>query len=223
MGRKAEEFAQFAKDQGWKTSVTASGIKSKVIATSGAYKAEVLYRGEACVAMFFTGEDGERRRLRNPSLVRQRIEEAVRRPQTTQKRSAGTRTKPVSKRPAAAATTPRKPKPVARKSPPKEEPVAEPFVSQPKIQARLPFDPERSSDEKIIQAVLGKTITWRNVLAHKYETAVVMAVPNQRHLRIEVNARKQRCLTFAGGDPQNPRIPGEGFRSVRLSAIVQVK
>ena len=103
-----------------------------------------------------------------------------------------------------------------------KQPAPEPFKSKPKPPTILPFDPETASDKEILDAVRGKKITWKNRLSGNFEVARVLSFPKQNHLRIEINSRSERCLTFAEADLSDPRVPEGGFRAIRIKSIVSV-
>lgn len=75
----------------------------------------------------------------------------------------------------------------------------------------VPFDPETSSDADVLAAVAGKTVTWRNSV-----TGCLSAGDVPRggvHLTL-TGSGASRTLSFPAA--------GQGFRSVRLSAIEKV-
>lgn len=78
----------------------------------------------------------------------------------------------------------------------------------------LPFNAETSTDEEVIAAVIGKTITWRNNVTKELDSAQVMDRVPQKQLRIDIK-HNRRILTFCA-----ERGP---FRSVYLDKILSVR
>lgn len=196
-GRKAEAFAEFAKSSGWDVEISHdAGDKTTVVAKRSDEQISISWKGEACLNETSYKNGSYERKLRNASAARQKMAEdgSGKPPKVAPKPNGGSR---------------RKAKP-------------EPVKSVPKIPRRVPWS-EEATDAEILKAVTGKVIVWRNVLAGRYEEARVMAKKDQRHLRIDVNRKLERCLTFCEADMERPEIPGGPFRSVRLSAIVKVK
>lgn len=81
------------------------------------------------------------------------------------------------------------------------------------LKTKLPFDIEEAYDDEIIAAVRGKKIVWLNNTSENYEEALVTN-KTDRHIRIETGTAGRAILTF---------ISPEGFRSVALESLVQVK
>lgn len=208
---KAQQFATDAKEAGWEVAYEYSDEiagREVVISTKGKsdnYTSLTLvwdnnrynYNESAYLS------DGHTRTVRNASEAR-RILTGELKPQPGN---------PIGKQV-------RKKEAIGKESNTKQKPV--PFKSTPKPKTILPFDLLEASDEEILQAVVGKRITWKNKLSGNYDEARVLANPRQRHLRIDRNGRNERCLTFAEADPTDPRIPGGGFRSVRINAITAI-
>lgn len=87
---------------------------------------------------------------------------------------------------------------------------SQPVRPQPK---RLPFKISQP-DRDILEAVLGKNITWWNAKARRVESASVMPNEDQKHLAI-VNAKGKRILNWAAN--------GGGFRSVYIENILEIR
>lgn len=75
---------------------------------------------------------------------------------------------------------------------------------------KLPFDIEEAYDDEIFDAVRGRKLVWLNTTSENYEEARV----GMRYLRIETGTAGRAILTFCSP---------EGFRSVALENLVQVK
>jgi len=97
----------------------------------------------------------------------------------------------------------------------------------------LPFDPDGSSDEEVLDALRGHAISWRNGISKAIEEAVVAATrmvknpdsknggPNlvkvESRVKIEEHPeRNTRVVTFTDAT-------GRGFHSVALDRILEVK
>jgi len=76
----------------------------------------------------------------------------------------------------------------------------------------IPFDLDEAYDDEIISAVQDRTLVWWNDTSEDYETHFCMRQKN--HIRIETGNAGRAILTF---------ISPEGFRSVALENLVQVK
>lgn len=213
VGDKAEAFAEEASTLGWEVELTRDGERSTVTAVRGNKELSISWRGAACLNETILVEDGHTRKLRNAGAARRKLEEEAGEPLSTAQKSE-TR-KPIKTASSKATKPETKPKRT-----PKEKPV--PFKSTPKPKTILPFDPSSATDAEILRAVIGKRIVWKNRLSGGYDEARVMDRPNQRQLKIVLNGRGERCLTFAEADPQRPDMAGGGFRSIRLSAITSV-
>lgn len=207
---KAEAFCEDAKAMGWDPELTLDGDKSTVIATRGDEQVSISWRKEACLNESTYTFSGRTRKLRNASAVRQQMAKPV--PGTD--KAAG-ESAPKSRRASGSATK-------KARSGKTKEPPPPPFRSTPKPATRLPFDLEKASDEEVLKAVLGKRIVWKNRMSGNFDEARVMDRPDQRFLRIDINARNERCLTFAEADAHRADRAGGGFRSVRLSAIISI-
>lgn len=84
-------------------------------------------------------------------------------------------------------------------------------VDQPVRTGKLPFDPERATDDEVLEAVRGRTVTWFNRISTQTEAGHVS--PNGRWTEIrEVNG--ERVLQFCG--------PVGGFRTCRVASILSV-
>jgi hypothetical protein len=209
VGDKAEAFAEEASALGWKVKVVRNNGKATVEASLDDKQISVSWRGNACLNEVYFESDGHTRKLRNAGAARRKLaEESGEPPRATSEPGADLPAKP----------TKAKPKKTAKAKP-------EPFRSTPKPPTLpLPFDPEEASDEEILEAVRGKKITWHNRISRGYDSARVMARPNQKQLKIQINQRNERCLTWCavednvslGEDYRGP------FRSVRISAITSV-
>jgi len=79
------------------------------------------------------------------------------------------------------------------------------------LKVKLPFDIEEAYDDEILNAVRGRRLTWWNNISESYETTRVAGV---KHNKIETGNAGRAILTF---------ISPEGFRSVALEDLVQVK
>lgn len=79
------------------------------------------------------------------------------------------------------------------------------------LKVKLPFDIEEAYDDEILNAVRGRRLTWWNNISESYETTRVAGV---KHNKIETGSAGRAILTF---------ISPEGFRSVALEDLVQVK
>jgi len=93
--------------------------------------------------------------------------------------------------------------------------------------AALPFDPEASSDEEVLDAIRGRSIEWMNMISRNVEHAVVLASrtirgkmgePVERPVKIGIAPHPQRntrVVTFTDGE-------ATGTRSVALDRITRV-
>jgi hypothetical protein len=209
MTDKAEAFADEASALGWKTELTRKGDKATVVAVLDDKELSIAWRGSACLNEVTFTEDGHTRKLRNAAAARRKLaEEAEETPAAKGKQSAQSM----------------KPKPPKTKKKKEPKPKPEPFKSTPKPRTSMPFDPETASDEEILKAVQGRKITWYNRISRGYDSARVMNQPNQKQLKIQINQRNERCLTWCAVEDNVPL--GEDyrgpFRSVRISAITSV-
>lgn len=205
---KAEAFAEEASALGWKVEITRNKDKATVKAILDDKQISISWRGNACLNEVYFESDGHSRKLRNAGAARRKLaEEAGEPPRASSESGADLPAKP----------TKAKPKKTSKAKP-------EPFKSKPKPRTSLPFDPETATDEEILEAVPGKKITWYNRISRGYDSARVMARPNQKQLKIQVNQRNERCLTWCAVEDNVPL--GEDyrgpFRSVRISAITSV-
>lgn len=75
---------------------------------------------------------------------------------------------------------------------------------------KLPFDIEEAYDDEIFDAVRGRKLVWLNTISENYEEARV----GMRYLEIQTGTAGRAILTFCSP---------EGFRSVALENLVQVK
>lgn len=75
---------------------------------------------------------------------------------------------------------------------------------------KMPFDIEEAYDDEIFDAVRGRKLVWLNTISENYEEARV----GMKSLRIETGTAGRAILTFCSP---------EGFRSVALENLVQVK
>lgn len=206
VGDKAEAFAEEASALGWKVEITRNKDKATVEATLDGKQISISWRGNACLNEVYFGSDGHSRKLRNAGAARRKLaEEAGEPPRAASESGSDLPVKP----------TKAKPKKAAKAKP-------EPFKSKPKPRTSLPFDPDSATDEEILEAVRGKKIVWKNRMSGGYDEARVMVMPNQRHLKIDLNRQNERCITFAEADDKRPNIPGGGFRSVRVKSMVSV-
>lgn len=80
------------------------------------------------------------------------------------------------------------------------------------LKEKIPFDIENAYDDEIITAVQGHWLIWWNNTAEDYERHFCMRQKN--HIKIETGQGGRAVLTF---------ISPEGFRSVALEELVQVK
>lgn len=213
VGDKAEAFAEEASALGWETEIARNGSKATVTASLDEKVLSISWKGGACLNEVFLEIDGHQKKLRNAAAARRKlIEEAGEdeghkgydRPVREEKPKQS-----VQKKSKAANGVEVKTKPV-------------PFKSTRKPRTILPFDPDTASDVEILQAVVGKRITWKNSISGAYDDARVMARPNQKHLRIDFNRKQERCITFAEADADRHHEAGGGFRSVRVKSIVSV-
>lgn len=98
------------------------------------------------------------------------------------------------------------PKPKVRPQVDREEPVKR------VLKEKIPFDIENAYDDEIIAAVQGHWLVWWNSIAEDYERHFCMKQKN--HIKIETGTAGRAVLTF---------VSPEGFRSVALEELVQVK
>jgi hypothetical protein len=216
MGQKAEAFADYAKSLGWKAEIKEDGPKSTVKASREGWTLSISWRGEACLNETVLEHGDGSRKIRNAGAARRHLEELAGEPTRDDGGHPGyDRPAPKARKSSATARKARKPKP---------EPVT-PIETKPRLAKRVPFDLETATDEEVLKAVVGKKIIWRNVLAARYEEARVMDRPDQKHLRIVVNRRNERCLTWCAVEENVPlgqdyRGP---FRSVKLASIIQIR
>lgn len=197
---KAEAFLQEAIALGWKAEIATEGGKTTVTASSNNKTLQISWRGGACLNETSYSDNGHIRKLRNAAAARRQLEldsEVVVKPKAE---LTASKKQPPAKR--------------AKRREPAKEASPKPFKSTPKPPRLLPFDPQTATDEEILRAVVGKRIVWKNRTSGGYDEARVMSNPNQKQLKIEINGRNERCITFASS--------GSGFRAVRLSAIVSV-
>jgi len=77
----------------------------------------------------------------------------------------------------------------------------------------IPFDPEDAMPSRILDELLGKTITWLNSISTELESANIERHRNRgsRYYRIFRTADRRRYIEF---------VTAQGFRSVYLDAIV---
>ena len=90
--------------------------------------------------------------------------------------------------------------------------------------ALLPFNPDTSTDDEVIAALLGRTIVWRNRTTGLNEEATLMPSLPQRHLAI-VWKHNRRVLNFneaTSVDEQLQGVTSGVFRSVYVDAIRRV-
>lgn len=78
------------------------------------------------------------------------------------------------------------------------------------LKVKIPFDIEQAYDDEIISAVKGRKLVWWNTIGEYYDEARV----GLKSLRIETGTAGRAILTFCSP---------EGFRSVALENLVQVK
>ena len=94
------------------------------------------------------------------------------------------------------------------------------------IIASVPFDPAADRDDEILAELYGRVVVWRNNLSGATEQAQVLPlerrndrgerVRGSRQTRMSTTRTGRRIVTFCDGG-------GEGFRSVALDSILQVK
>jgi len=93
------------------------------------------------------------------------------------------------------------------------------------IVASVPFDPAADRDDEILAELYGRVVVWRNNLSGATEQAQVLPleqtvrgerVRGSRQTRMSTTLTGRRIVTFCDGG-------GEGFRSVALDSILQVK
>jgi hypothetical protein len=206
MGREDADkpglFREEARALGWKADLRRTGDKSTVIATRGSEKLSISWRGDACLNETMYEDGSSKRKLRNAAAARRQLTISSNGKVVKATKSSGNSSKRVK------AEVP--------------EPDEDLLDEVPEIKRHLPFDIDTATDDEILKAVVGMRIVWRNSYSHGFDEARVLAHPNQRHLRIEFNRRQERCITFAAADEKNPRIPGGGFRSVKLSSITSI-
>lgn len=80
------------------------------------------------------------------------------------------------------------------------------------LKHKIPFDLDEAYDDEIISAVQGHWLVWWNNTSEDYEKHFCMKQKN--HIKIETGTAGRAVLTF---------ISPEGFRSVALEELVQVK
>lgn len=78
------------------------------------------------------------------------------------------------------------------------------------LKVKIPFDVEQAYDDEIIDAIKGRKLVWWNTIGEYYDEARV----GLKSLRIETGTAGRAILTFCSP---------EGFRSVALENLVQVK
>lgn len=212
VGDKAEAFAEEASALGWETEIARDGNKATVTASIDDKVISISWRGGACLNEVFLEIDGHQKKLRNAAAARRKLAEEAGEDEGHEGYDRPVKEKSkqsVQKKSKAANGVETKVK-------------LAPFKSTPKPKTILPFDPDTASDTEILQAVVGKRITWRNSISGAYDDARVMARPNQKHLRIDFNRKQERCITFAEADADRHHEAGGGFRSVRVKSIVSV-
>jgi len=208
-GSKAEAFLEAAIASGWKAELRQDGDKTTVKAEADGKTLTISWRGSACLNETVYESNGQRRKLRNAAAARRQLEEGS---------PDGARTKlsnAKQEKPSDKATNNRRSKETKVVPAPPSRPAPRP----PK---RLPFDLNTAPDRKILEAVIGKRITWKNSQSGNYDSARVMSNPEQNYLRIQLTRAGERCITWAEADDKNPRMAGGGFRSVKLSSIVSI-
>jgi len=93
------------------------------------------------------------------------------------------------------------------------------------IVASVPFDPAADRDDEILAELYGRVVVWRNNLSGATEQAQVLPleqtvrgerVRGSRQTRMSTTLTGRRIVTFCDGG-------GEGFRSLALDSILQVK
>lgn len=101
------------------------------------------------------------------------------------------------------------PQPASKQASTRQVKRAEPVKRELKV--KLPFDIEDAYDDEILKAVQGRRLIWWNTISESYEDTRVTGV---RHNKIETGTGGRAILTF---------ISPEGFRSVALEELVQVR
>jgi len=94
------------------------------------------------------------------------------------------------------------------------------------IVASVPFDPAVDRDDEVLAELYGRVVVWRNNLSGSTEQAMVLPLERRndrgervrasRHTHMSTTLTGRRIVTFCDGG-------GEGFRSVALDSILQVK
>lgn len=189
LATRGTHFAEDAEKAGWEVSLEAGENGRETVtarhASSGLEMVMVWDSGRYNYPESYQKRDGEKKTIRNAAEARRIL-------------CGATGAKLETKR-------------VIRKVKPTRDWDAEanPVRPQPK---RLPFKISQP-DRDIIEAVLGKEVSWWNEKARRIESARVMSDKDQRHLKI-IEAKGKRILNWAAY--------GEGFRSVYIENILEV-
>lgn len=201
MSRKAEAFRDIALQLGWDASLTQSGDRSTVTASRGNEKISITWRGNACLNEVTHSIGGKVRKLRNASAARKHMGGVSEGGSSPSSPSGGPRK----------AGRPRKSQPATSEADGEETDSLE-YVPHKPV---LPFDIDLAGNEEVLKSVIGREIIWKNSMSGNLDSARVLKNPDQKQLRIDRNAKHERCITFAA--------QGEGFRSVRLSSIQEIR
>lgn len=101
--------------------------------------------------------------------------------------------------------------------------------------AALPFDLDKATDEEVLKAVEGRQLTWRNSMSGDLER---VRVPRTEYDTVSItkegkvvgtkqvkanNLQTKLSTTKAGRRVLTWAAPGEGFRSVALDSLLQIR
>lgn len=91
-------------------------------------------------------------------------------------------------------------------------------VTHASLAVGVPFDPATASDEEVMAALLGREITWRNVLSGGELTGLAVVPEQGKQTKLEDDDLKDRAtrqLTFCDAE-------GGGYYTLRLSQLLSV-
>lgn len=91
-------------------------------------------------------------------------------------------------------------------------------VSHRTLAQGVPFDPATATDEEVLTAILGREITWRNVLSNGEVEGIAVVPESGKQTRLDDDDLRDpatRQLTFCDAE-------GGGYYTVRLSALLSV-
>lgn len=212
--KNALRFLSSADEAGWKTNWSISGVWARVQAHLDGSVLELAWRnGTYAYEEALHTVDGRTRKVRNVSEAEKIMTNGRLAP-----KPAGT---PPGRKPSNghAGRPPRKTQPFKPEQPKTKEQVFKPNFGEDgkphrRPRRKLPFDPDQSTAEYIIDMVRGRKLTWLNRTSGKEESGQVMKLA--KSIQVIDCIDNRRAITF-------PQEHGGTIRTVFIDQILSVK